>query len=355
MDIPDQGNGAPRYTADGAREYTADAGGGRDAAREPVRSAIVVNPAKVVDLEQRRVEICQALAQAGWPEPMWLPTTREDPGCGQAEQAIASGARVVFAFGGDGTVMAVAGALAGTDVALAILPSGTGNLLATNLELPDEVLAGVAVATGGHRRRVDVGVVDGHTFTVMAGMGFDAQMVGDAPEQVKAKLGWPAYVLSALRHLRDRPMRIRIRLDGGRPLRRRVRAVVVGNVGRLQGGLVLLPDAKLDDGKLDVAVIEPRTVGHWLRLVWAVARRRQRDTDEMEIFTAERVEITSDQVQPREVDGDVIEPSTTMSVTVRPFALCLCVPAPAPAQAVDRDQPPARTGAAGGAVAGVTA
>lgn len=351
MDIPEQeadqdGNAQPDPVGRAGAARAGDTGAG-SAGHRPVRSAIVVNPAKVMDLDRRRAEICDALARAGWAEPMWLPTTREDPGCGQARQAVEAGVEVVFAFGGDGTVRAVTGELAGTDVALAILPSGTGNLLAANLELPDDVLAGVAVATGGQRRRVDVGVVDGRTFTVMAGMGFDAEMVGDAPEPVKAKLGWPAYVLSALRHLHERPMRVAIRLNDGPLLRRRARAVVVGNVGRLQGGLILLPEARLDDGRLDVAIIEPRTVRHWLHLAWAVLRRRQRSTDEMEIFHVERVEITSDRVQPREIDGDVIEPSASMSVTVRPFALCLCVPAPAPAQAVDHESSAAGTSGAG--------
>jgi hypothetical protein len=86
------------------------------------RSAVVVNPAKVVDLDGRRREICAALAEAGWPEPLWLETTPEDPGCGQARQAVDAGVEVVFACGGDGTVMACASELAASTSAL----SGSG-------------------------------------------------------------------------------------------------------------------------------------------------------------------------------------------------------------------------------------
>ncbi len=290
---------------------------------------MVVNPSKVVDLDERRKEICASLGGAGWPEPQWLETTPEDPGCGQTREAVENGAEVVFAFGGDGTVMAVTSVLAGTDVALAVLPSGTGNLLAANMSLPDDVTAGIAMATAGDTRRIDVGVVEDHRFTVMAGMGFDADMVGDAPEKVKKRLGWPAYIVSALRHLKDRPMRVRIRLDGGRPVRHRARAVLVANVGRLQGGLLLLPDASPDDGKLDVAVITANTVGHWLSLGWAVLRRRHQDSNRMQTYRAERVEVTSDHSQPREVDGDLIGPSRSMVVTIMPRALKLCVPRPA--------------------------
>jgi YegS/Rv2252/BmrU family lipid kinase len=289
------------------------------------RSAVVVNPSKVTDLDGRRREICAALARAGWPEPLWLETTPDDPGCGQTRQAIRDGASVVFACGGDGTVMACASELAGTDVALAVLPSGTGNLLAANLGLSSDVAAGVKVATGGKRRRIDVGVVGDRCFTVMAGMGFDAEMLEATPEKLKKHVGWPAYLIAALRRLRSRPMRVRIRLDGGPPIRRRARTVLVGNVGRLQGGIPLLPDAEPDDGCLDVAVLTPHNLRHWLLLAWGVVRRR-RDVPRMETFRARHIEVTSDREQSRELDGDVIAPGRTLSVAIRPRALCLCVP-----------------------------
>jgi YegS/Rv2252/BmrU family lipid kinase len=297
------------------------------------RSAVVVNPSKVTGLDGRRREICAALAEAGWPEPLWFETTPDDPGCGQTRQAVEDGATVVFACGGDGTVMACASVLAGTDVALAILPSGTGNLLATNFGLSPDVRAGVAVATRGRRRRIDVGAVGDRCFTVMAGMGFDAEMLAATPEKLKRGVGWPAYVVAALGRLRSRPMRVRIRLDGGRPMRRRARTVLVGNVGRLQGGIPLLPDAEPDDGYLDVAVLTPHNLRHWLSLAWGVLRRR-RDIARMETFQARRVEVTSGREQPRELDGDVIAPARSLTVTIRPRALCLCVPEDPPESAV---------------------
>jgi diacylglycerol kinase family enzyme len=292
----------------------------------------VVNPSKVLDLDEHRRQICAALADAGWPEPLWLPTTPEDPGCGMAQEAVAAGTEVVFVSGGDGTVMACAAVLAGTDVALAVLPSGTGNLLAANLGLPGDTVAAVALAMSGSRRRIDVGDVaavgtasgQNGCFTVMAGMGFDARMLGSASDSMKARIGWTAYVLAALRHLRERPMRVVITLDGGAPLRRHARTVLVGNVGRLQGGIPLLPDAQPDDGWLDVAVLTPRTLGHWLRLAIAVLRRHPR-VPRMETFRARTIEVRSDRAQPRELDGDVIAPARSLSVTVRPAALTVCV------------------------------
>jgi diacylglycerol kinase family enzyme len=307
-----------------------------DDTRRGPRSAVVVNPVKVPDLDLLRRTIVEGLATAGWPEPMWLETTVEDSGRGQAAKAVKDGAEVVFVCGGDGTVMACVTALAGTDVALAVLPAGTGNLLAANLGLSTDAATGVEVALEGGRRRIDVGVVGDQCFAVMAGMGFDAQMLAGTSETAKKRIGWVAYLFGALRHLRDRPMRVTIKLDGNRPIRRRPRTVIVGNVGRLQGGVRLLSEAEPDDGLLDVAVLSPRTVGHWVALGWAVVRRH-RSVPLMETFTARRVEIRSNRPQPRQLDGDLIDPGRLLQVTVRPDALLLCVPQPATDPDLARD------------------
>jgi YegS/Rv2252/BmrU family lipid kinase len=299
------------------------------------RAAVVVNPSKVVDLDARKQEVGAALAAAGWAEPQWLETTREDPGRGQTRQAIADGASVVFAYGGDGTVMAVATELAGTEVAMAVLPSGTGNLLAANLGLATDLKAAVEVALHGDRRRIDVGAVGDRCFTVMAGMGFDAQMLDATPERLKKHIGWPAYMVSGMKQLRHRPMRIRLTLDDGEPMARRARSVLVGNVGRLQGGIPLLPDARPDDGHLDVAVLSPQSLGHWAQLAWGVVRKRE-TVSRMQTYRAKKVEIVSTKVQSRELDGDVIEPGRSLTVTVRPGALCLCVPKGGPPEDLAR-------------------
>nr|WP_232070865.1 diacylglycerol kinase family protein [Phytohabitans flavus] len=292
-----------------------------------VASAVVVNPSKVLDLDELRQTVTALLAEAGWPAPAWYETTREDPGRGQARQAVEGGAQVLFACGGDGTVRSCVSELAGTEVALAVLPTGTGNLLAANLGLTHDLIGGIEAALAGGRRRIDVGAVDGEFFAVMAGMGFDAEMLAATSESTKARIGWVAYLFGGLRHLRDRPMRVSIRIDDNPPIRRRARTVLVANVGRLKGGLRLLLDAEPDDGAFDVAVLTPRTLAHWATLAWAVARRRRR-VPRMEVFRGRSVEVTSNRAQPRELDGDVIAPGRTLCVEMRSDALWLCVPHP---------------------------
>ncbi|MCO8273277.1 diacylglycerol kinase [Actinoplanes sp. TRM 88003] len=292
------------------------------------RSAVVVNPTKVPDLDELRRIIGEGLASVGWPEPAWYETTPEDPGEGQARQAVEDGAEMVFACGGDGTVMAVVTALAGSDVTMAVLPAGTGNLLAANLGLGTDPATGVQVAIEGGRKRIDVGVVDGKCFVVMAGMGFDAQMLEKTSDEAKKRIGWLAYIGGGLKALRERPVQTRIVLDGGKVMPRRPRSVIVGNVGRLQGGVTLLTEADPADGKLDVAILSPNNLGHWMSLAWGVIRRRE-SVPLMETYTAERIEIHSRSAQPRQLDGDLIEPGRHLKISIKPRALLLSVPRPA--------------------------
>ncbi|WP_033344367.1 diacylglycerol/lipid kinase family protein [Catenuloplanes japonicus] len=302
----------------------------------PTACAVVVNPSKVPDLDTFRETVTRVLGAAGWPEPRWYETTPEDPGCGQATEAMKDGAEVVFAAGGDGTVMACVTALAETDVALAILPAGTGNLLAANLGLAADLDTGLAVAIEGGLRRLDVGRTEGSCFAVMAGLGFDAKMLDSTSEVTKKRIGWPAYVIGAARHLRDRPMRVTITIDDQPPFRRRARTVLIANVGRLQGGVRLLEEADPADGKLDVAVLSPRTLSQWVAMAWGVMRRQGR-VPSLEVLRGARVRIEAKGTEARQLDGDLIDPGTVLEASVLPKALWLCVPEPAghPDLAVD--------------------
>ena len=212
------------------------------------------------------------------------------------------------------------------------MPAGTGNLLARNLDLPLYLNAAVEVALNGQDRAIDLvrisgdGIGEDEHFLVMAGMGFDAAMVGDTPDSAKARFGWAAYVATGLRNLTRRRASVRIRLDGGKWLHRRASTVLVANVGRLQGGLPLLPDAEPDDGYLDVAVLTPRHLGDWVRLAGGVLLRRGSDTHGLETFRARSVEVQATRDEPRELDGDVIAPARRLAARVRPGALVVCVP-----------------------------
>jgi diacylglycerol kinase (ATP) len=290
-----------------------------------MRAAIILNPAKSGVAEVRE-QIDKTLAAAGWSPSLWLETTPQDRGVGMAQAAVESGVQLVVICGGDGTVMACLSALSGSGLPVAILPLGSGNLLARNLGIPLELDDALAAAVDGVDRRIDLGLVGDQPFAVMAGMGFDAAMMADATEGMKRFAGWPAYVASAVRHLRDPVMRVQLQIDGGPPLRRSARTVLVGNVGQLEGGLQLLPAAASDDGMLDVVVVAPRTLRDWLRVIYRVVRRPHTQDRHLERFQGQAISIEADRVAPRQMDGEVIADGRRIDARVAPGALIVRVP-----------------------------
>jgi diacylglycerol kinase (ATP) len=305
-----------------------------DAGQAPVRPgavAVVVNPVKVDDVDALTAQIAERCTALGLPAPTVLRTTQDDPGIGQARRAVQAGARVVIAAGGDGTVRAVAEALTGTGTPLGVLPQGTGNLLARNLSLPTDLAAAIEVALGRNERTLDVGRLDdGTVFAVMAGAGFDAAMMRDAPEGLKSAVGWPAYLVGGIRSLRrDRErVRIELRLDDQPRIIARVRTVLIANVGTLQGGLELLPDARPDDGRLDVCLVSPRRLIDWLVVIGRAVTRSRRADHRLQCYSAERIQVRLLRSQPRQVDGDLIGSSTDLVASVVPGGLVIRVPEP---------------------------
>jgi YegS/Rv2252/BmrU family lipid kinase len=313
---------------------------GSSRAGQPLpRAAVVANPIKVANRDGRRRWLATASAGHGWAAPLWLETTIEDPGRGQTRAAIRAGADVVIAHGGDGTVRVVAETLAGSRTPLGLLPAGTGNLLARNLGLPvanlDDALA---VALTGRDRRIDVGRVEldlsgrdlirqRQSFLVMAGIGFDAEVMAAVEPRFKQRIGYWAYVVAGVRMLRGPQLRVTLRLDDRPELTRRVRSVIVGNCGELTGGLRLIPDALVDDGWLDVVCIAPRGVVGWAAIVGAVLTRSRRGHPMVQYFRCRRVEIRAEKPSPVQLDGDPAGLARVLRATVDPAALLVRVPA----------------------------
>jgi YegS/Rv2252/BmrU family lipid kinase len=289
------------------------------------RAAVVVNPTKLHDREAFRKSVRHAMDAHGWDDPLWLETTVTDPGRGQAQSAVSAGVDLVLACGGDGTVTGCAQGVTGTGVPLAIIPMGTGNLLARNIGLPMHLNEALAVALGGAQQPIDAGRVNGTLFVVMAGTGLDARMLSGTTDSLKRRLGWLAYAFSVVRHLRDRPMRVTVSADGGRPRRMRASALIVGNVGWLRGGLPLLPDARPDDGMLDGVVLNATRLGGWLAVGADILLRRPAHGAIRRIQFA-RLQVTLDQEQPWELDGEVMGSTGQLTFVAEPGALLLRMP-----------------------------
>ena len=294
-------------------------------------TALVVNPTKVDDVDALVRQVAERCAAHGLPTPILLRTTEDDAGQGMARDAISRGATLVLAAGGDGTVQAACCGLHGSGVPLGIVPLGTGNLLARNLGLPLAVNEALEVALTGRDRVIDlaratVGAAEQTTFVVMAGLGFDAEMMADAPEGLKSAVGWPAYVVSGLKHLRDRPAQFELVLDGVAAVSRPARGIVIGNVGQLQGGVALLPDAVPDDGVLDVVLLAPKRLVDWGRLFHRLVARSDRQDHTMTRFTARRIEVRAAVPTQAQLDGEPVGAVTSLIVEVSPGALVVRVP-----------------------------
>ena len=293
---------------------------------------VIFNPSKATDPAGRKEEVLAAFARASLPEPEWLETTVEDPGGHMAADAVARGADAVFACGGDGTVRACVAALAGTGVPLAVLAAGTGNLLAGNLDIPDGLDDALSLVGSDQRRRIDVGTAGAERFVVMGGLGFDAAMIADADETLKAKIGWAAYILSGARNLRRPAARYRLTLADGTVMERSARGVLVGNVGRLEAGLPVLPDALPDDGLMDVAVLAPTTLRDWAGLAIRIIARRRPPRWVFETMRTSSVRIQVEPAQPLEFDGDSCATTADITVEMLPAALEVFAPAASSAE-----------------------
>ncbi|CAN7194923.1 diacylglycerol kinase family protein [Terrabacter sp. LjRoot27] len=319
---------------------------------------VVYNPVKVDDLVAAQELVAKAAARHGWEDPSWIETTKDETGEKQGREAVRAGSDVVASLGGDGTVRAVASALVGSDVALGLLPGGTGNLLARNLGLPvDSLEDAVEAMLGGTDRRIDVGLMrvsdepirpsashatkdgggqvadDEEVFLVMAGLGLDGQVMAGTNEKVKAVVGWVAYVFSFFRHLFSRGFRVEVTSAGdegvleraGNTVNRHARTVVVGNCGTLQGGIELMPEAKIDDGILDTVVIAPQGALGWLSVVSDVVTRHRAGHQRLDRLRGEEFTINAGRPVEAEIDGDPIGEHVSLGIRILPDSLVVRV------------------------------
>jgi diacylglycerol kinase (ATP) len=281
------------------------------------------------------------------PTPLWLETTPDDPGRGQCRDAVRRGADLVVAVGGDGTVRGVAESVAGSGIPMGVVPTGTGNLFARNVDIPlGNAEKALQVALTGQNRIVDVGWLEierangeidasEHLFLVIAGLGFDAKMVESADENLKKWVGWLAYFVSALRHLHGPRMRVLVDIDerASQPLK--LRSLLIGNCGKLPGGLTLLPDALVDDGWLDVAALDTRGgILGWGQLFgevvlqgFGVRSTLPARVGRMDHVRGRVVTARMDHPIQVQVDGDGLGEASAIRARVDPGVLVVRVPA----------------------------
>ncbi|MBE4717963.1 diacylglycerol kinase family protein [Pseudarthrobacter sp. AB1] len=299
------------------------------------RVVVILNPVKARAPEAKEA-IQRACLAAGWDAPLFIETTAEDPGYSQARAALDYKADVVLVGGGDGTVRVVAESLAHTDVAMGLIPLGTGNLLARNVDLDvNDLHANVQTALFGHQRYIDTarmgiensrtGHSSEHAFLVIGGIGMDAEILADTNDGLKKAVGWLAYTEAGMRHLPGRRRKVSVALDDKPEQVRNIRSVLFANCGLVPGGIDFIPEAMIDDGMLDVVVMSPRSAIGWLAMYAKILFKHKGNLPIMTMYRAGRIVIKCPEPMPTQIDGDTSGLATKLTVRVEPRSLLIRV------------------------------
>ncbi|PSL37831.1 diacylglycerol kinase family enzyme [Labedella gwakjiensis] len=313
-------------------------------------AAVIYNPVKV-DLDALKATVEKEESDAGWETTLWFETSVEDPGGEVTKEALKAGATVIVAAGGDGTVRAVAESMWDSGARLALLPSGTGNLLARNLNLTlDDMQWALHVAFSGTDRPMDIalidierenGDIDKSAFLVMAGVGLDAKMLANTDDELKKKIGWLAYVKAIAQALRDKnQLRLRYSVDGNETRSLRAHTIIVGNTGTLAANVLLLPEAVIDDGYFEIVLLRPEGFIGWVQIfvkvIWenGVLRRSKvgrlmmsKDVDALNYVKGRKLVVRFRRPEEIELDGDDFGQAVAFNTRVRPGGLTVRVPA----------------------------
>ena len=272
----------------------------------------------------------QITGQPGVAKLLWYEVPKSRKAGKKVRQAVKDGADLLFVWGGDGMVQRSVDALASSDtkddhdVDLAIVPAGTANLLASNLGIPRDIAAAVEIGLHGRRRRLDLGNVNGEHFAVMAGAGFDAAMISDAGGSLKKRAGRLAYVATAVRHVRDQPIRVRIAVDGADWFDDDATCVLLGNVGTITGGIPAF-DAEPDDGWLDVGVCTAQGAFEWSRTLGRMVAGQPNKSPFVRTTRAKAVDVKMDVPMTYELDGGARDAVKRLKASIAPAAITVRV------------------------------
>ena len=276
-------------------------------------------------------ELRRLLTDRGVTDPLWYEVDKSKRASKRARRACKEGADLVFVWGGDGMVQRCIDALAGTATTIAILPAGTANLLAANLGVPTDLKGAVDVGLHGARRVLDTGTVNGEHFAVMAGAGFDARMIRDAPRRVKDRLGRITYVWTAARNLGNARVGMQIKVDGRKWFDGKASCVLVGNVGKILAGIVAFDAAEPDDGVLDVGVVTADGIWQWTRALARTATGKAKRSPFVRTTVARRIDVRLSRAIAYELDGGDRPPAKRLRIRVVPASVAIAVPAEATA------------------------
>ncbi|MGI5157889.1 diacylglycerol/lipid kinase family protein [Microbispora sp. CA-102843] len=257
---------------------------------------------------------------------LWYEVPKSKKAPKKVRQALKDGAELFFLWGGDGTVQRCVDALAGSDATVAVVPAGTANLLARNLGIPEDLPEAVRIGFEGRRARLDLGKINGEHFAVMAGVGFDAEMIADADRGLKDRLGRFAYIWTGLRHVGGAVTSMKIKIDDNDWFEGDASCVLVGNVGTVTGGIDVFEDARYDDGWLEVGVSTAEGPIQWARTLGRMSAGNAEKSPFVRITRARKVSVKLRTPMAYELDGGARDQVKRITVKVVPQAITVCLP-----------------------------
>ncbi len=294
-----------------------------------MKIAVVAHTGKV--LGGGLCELRNVLLDFDVAEPMWFEVDKSRKAGKRVHEALANGAELVIVWGGDGMVQQCSDVMAGTKVPMAILPAGTANLLATNLKIPADVNEAVKVALHGVRTNLDVGTMNGETFVVMGGAGFDGMLMSNVDGAAKERFGRIAYIKSSAKAMTAPRTKAKIRIDGNPWFDGEASCVLIGNVGTVIGGMRVFKNATPSDGLLDVGVVSADGYLQWLKVLSRIAGHGDPEKSPLVHMTkAKKIDVEFARKMRYEIDGGARTKTKTLKVRIKAGALTVCVPHPHP-------------------------
>lgn len=293
---------------------------------------LIVNPSsgpasRRLSRASRRVFAVRTLEHAGAGRVRATETHSTHEGIEAARRAVADGVPRVVVWGGDGTVNAVAAALAGTQTALAIVPGGSGNGLARTIGVPLDIEPALRLAVTGSPRPMDLGVVDDRLFVNIAGVGLDAAIAHRYNSTAGTRRGLPAYVRACLAEVgKHATTHVQVRVDGVEWFAGPVALVAVANGRQYGHGARIAPDAALDDGLLDVVTVPDVTTTRACLHGWRLFTGTLARVPDVHVTRGQRVVVTPADDVLMHRDGEVEPATAPLRFAVRPRALLVIGP-----------------------------
>jgi diacylglycerol kinase (ATP) len=295
--------------------------------RDAKHAVIIINPVSGQgDPKERRKMLLTLARKHSWHGT--VEETTKSRGAGAiAASAIKKGQKEFIVCGGDGTIMEVLDIAAEKDVVIGVIPLGTGNLFAQNLGIPLDSESAMDIVFTGKVLLIDVGRANGIFFSIMAGMGLDAEVMRDADRKLKNKLGLFAYIVSGLKRLPAKPGRYLLQIDNKQPQTYQAKSILVANLGRITGGIKAVPKAHPQSGKLQVGIIRATVWYAWVSLLFNAVRGNINKSPHYTLTSGKDILIESlKEPRPFQCDGEDFPPVTRLAIQIYPASLAVRVP-----------------------------